>query len=121
MNKFHIVKFELNLQIETNGETTIGKTRDTRGTWDTGKKLRTRAPARLVQVNDTGQRVNESHPNAELTDHEVQLLLQLRDEGFSYAWLATKFEISKSQAGRICRGEQRAQIPARLRRALAGR
>lgn len=74
------------------------------------------ARARLVQINDRGQRINESHPRAVLSDHEVLLLLQLRDEGFSLAWLAEKFEVSKSQAGRICRGEQRGQPAMRVKR-----
>lgn len=66
--------------------------------------------ARLVQVNEAGRPVGESHPRAVLTDHEVQLLLELRSEGFSYGWLARKFEITKGHAWRICTGRQRAQI-----------
>ena len=37
-----------------------------------------------------------------LTHHEIGLLLQLREEGYSYAWLAVKFEISKSYAFDLC-------------------
>ncbi|MDZ7918501.1 hypothetical protein [Rhodoferax sp.] len=70
---------------------------------------------RTVGVNDIGRRVGDSHPNAKLTDHEVDLLLSLRDEGWPYSKLATKFEISKSQARNICKGLKRCQIPARYK------
>lgn len=73
--------------------------------------------ARMIAVNDRGLPVGESHPRAVLTDHEVGLLLELRAEGFSLAWLATKFEVSKSCVAKICRGEHRAQIPVGWRRA----
>lgn len=51
-------------------------------------KLKLRQPAKRQPVN--------------LTHHEIGLLLQLRDEGYSYAWLAVKFEISKSYAFDLC-------------------
>lgn len=75
------------------------------------------AKNRMIAVNERGRRIGESHPRAVLTDHEVCLLLDLRAEGYSYAWLAAKLEISKSQAARICRGERRGQVPSRWRRA----
>lgn len=71
---------------------------------------------RLVQVNECGQRIGETHPRAKLSDHEVQLLLELRAEGYSLGWLAEKFEISKSHVGRICRGEHRGQLAVRWKR-----
>ena len=67
---------------------------------------------RVVKVNDHGLRIGDDHPRAKLTDHEVDLLLELRDsdpEYWSYARLADVFYISKSQAGNICRGKQRNQ------------
>lgn len=72
--------------------------------------------AKLVAVNERGQRIGESHPRAVLTDHEVSLVLALRDEGCSYGWIARKMEISKSQVARIVRGERRAQLAARWKR-----
>lgn len=73
-----------------------------------------------VAVNDRGLVIGESHPRAVLTDHEVELLLELRDQGFTLSWLAAKFEVSKSCAAKICRGEHRAQIAAWFRRARGG-
>ena len=69
---------------------------------------------KLVALNENGRRVNETHPGAKLTDAEVVLLLELRDEGYSYAWLANKFDISKSGARWICTGRNRNQLAARL-------
>lgn len=73
--------------------------------------------ARLVAVNENGQRIGETHPQAVLSDHEVGLMLELRAEGFSYAWLAEKFEVSKAHAWRICTGRTRAQLAAVFKRA----
>lgn len=73
--------------------------------------------SRLIAVNDRGLAIGESHPRAVLSDHDVGLLLELRDEGYSYGWLAEKFEVSKSCVAKIVRGEHRAQIVVGFRRA----
>ena len=70
---------------------------------------------RVVQLNERGNRIGESNPNAVLTDHEVSLMLQLREDGYSYGWLALKFECSKSAVQSICNGSRRAQVPARVK------
>lgn len=70
---------------------------------------------RIVGVNDRGLRVGDSHHNARLTDGEVDLLLALRDEGWSYQALADKFEISKSGARWICRGRNRCQVATKYK------
>lgn len=72
--------------------------------------------AKIVAVNDRGQRIGESHPRAVLTDREVDLMLALRDEGYSYAWLARKFEVSKGCVWKICVGRRRAQVAVAVRR-----
>jgi hypothetical protein len=78
---------------------------------------------RMRAVNERGHFIGEGHPGAVLTDHEVDLVLELRAEldadgkpRYSLAWLAAKFEVSKSCMAKICRGEHRAQIPAGFRR-----
>ena len=71
--------------------------------------------ARFVGVNDRGLRVGQDHQNAEVTDAEVELLLALRAEGWSYAALAVKFEVSKSTVRDWCTGRRRAQVAARFR------
>lgn len=69
----------------------------------------------LVGINEKGLRVGDSHHNARLTDHEVDMLLSLRDEGWSYRQLAEKFDVSKSTAHKICQGHRRCQIPSRYK------
>ena len=94
--------------------------------------------SRLVAVNDFGVRIGESHGRAKLTNHDVELILDLLDcraalvaaclvEGLSrhaterrlhvsqlsYAGIAAKFEVSKSQIRWIALGSQRGQVAAR--------
>lgn len=73
--------------------------------------------ARLIAVNERGLAIGESHPRAVLSDHEVGLLLELRDEGRSMAWLAEKFEVSKSCVAKIVWGQRRGQFAVAFRRA----
>lgn len=90
-----------------------------------------------VKINEQGRRIGESHPRAVLSDHEVELLLELladREtivrrmqgegarqveidraliaEGLSYRLLAVKFEVGKRYIGKIASGERRCQTPA---------
>jgi len=68
-----------------------------------------------VAVNDAGRRIGESHPRAQLTDHEVDLIRELIESGMSLREVAKKFEVSFSLAGQIARYEVRAQTPSELR------
>ena len=72
---------------------------------------------RMLAVNDRGQRIGESHPGAVLTDHEVGMLQDLRDEGYSYSRLAAMFEVSKGTVAKILTGQRRCQTPAGFKRA----
>lgn len=68
---------------------------------------------RVVKVNEHGRRIGEDHPRARLTDHDVELMLQLRQrEGWSWKRLARAFDCSRSQVRRICLGVHRAQTIA---------
>lgn len=67
---------------------------------------------KTVAVNDAGLRIGEDHPNAKLTDAEVERIRSLHEQGMGYETLAEKFEVSKWAIGRICRYERRAQTPA---------
>jgi hypothetical protein len=71
---------------------------------------------RMVGVNESGLRVGEDHPQARLTDYEVELLRTMHEhEGVGYGRLAKMFEISKRTAARICKYEVRNQNPAAFR------
>lgn len=67
----------------------------------------------LVQLNDRDRRIGESHPHARLTDHEVDLVCALLEEGLSYTEVAGKFEVSKSCIAHIARGRRRNHIAER--------
>lgn len=68
---------------------------------------------RTVAVNERGLRIGEDHRLAKLTNDQVDQLLALRDEGWSYRRLAETFEISKSAVRMYCKGLRRCQIPAK--------
>jgi hypothetical protein len=72
------------------------------------------AANRVIGVNDKGIRVGEDHQHAKLSNAEIDLLLELREEGLSYRQLAEKFEISKSHARYICKGRWRCQAATRF-------
>lgn len=71
----------------------------------------------LITVNEDGRRVGESHPRAKLTDHEVELIRQLLDEGgLTQKGIADKFDVSYSTVKSISCCRRRAQTPARVKR-----
>ena len=71
-----------------------------------------RAP---IGVNETGRRVGEGHPRAKLTDHEVELIRVLHEQGWGYRRLAEKFDITRGHAHRICAYASRVQAPVRFK------
>jgi hypothetical protein len=96
---------------------------------------------KLVAINELGRRIGETHGRAKLTDHDVELILgllearavllaeylkvgltrreierSLHTAQLSYAGIAEKFEISKSQVRWIAIGSQRGQAAARWKR-----
>ncbi len=44
----------------------------------------------------------EKHPKAVLTDHEVELVRKLRDEGMSFRGIAAKMDIGRTTACDMC-------------------
>jgi hypothetical protein len=49
-----------------------------------------------------GRRAGEEHPNAVLTNGEVELMRQLRESGKTWDWLVDKFEVPKRTVRDIC-------------------
>jgi hypothetical protein len=62
-------------------------------------------------VNDRGHVIGQDHHRAKLTDHDVDLIRELRDEGLTYAEIAEKMDglIGKSMVAHICKGRYRSQ------------
>lgn len=73
---------------------------------------------RVVKVNDRGLRIGEDHPRAQLTDLEVDRLLEMREadpKTWSYRKLARLFEISVRHVRDIINGKKRNQTAVRFR------
>ena len=70
---------------------------------------------KLVAVNESGLRIGEDHPKARYTNHEIDLVLQLRDQGASYGEIAAKMDMPKSTVQDICNGRRRNQYPAEFK------
>ena len=76
-----------------------------------------RAEARIARRKfyaQSGNLIGQSHHKAVLTDHEVDLMLELRDEGKTYGWLSEKFEIPVVSVKSICSGRTRGVPVARV-------
>lgn len=71
---------------------------------------------RMIGVNERGNRIGEDHPGAKLTDNDVDIILELRDEGWAYRRIAGKMDCSSRQVRRICNGTHRAQRASRYKR-----
>ena len=69
-----------------------------------------------VRVNEDGRRIGESHPQAVLSDVEVEALLAERDAGATLSELARRWGLSKSGVKGIVDGRRRGQVGPRVMR-----
>lgn len=69
--------------------------------------LRTRKKS--LAVNDRGYVIGEQHHRAKLSDHEVDLVLELIDEGIPPGEVARKFDISRRTVRDYIAGRYRSQ------------
>ena len=72
-----------------------------------------------VRVNEDGRRIGESHPQAVLSDVEVDALLAERDAGATLSELARRWGLSKSGVKGIVDGRRRGQVGPRVMRRAA--
>ncbi len=63
-----------------------------------------------VAVNDLGYVIGQDHHNAKLTNHQIDQILQMRDDCMSYRQIAQVFGMSKSHIRNICKGRKRCQL-----------
>mgnify|MGYP001558211220 CR=1 FL=1 len=75
---------------------------------------------RLVALNEKGRRIGEDHPCAVLTNHEVDIVFILHEEGWGCRRIARKLEVSRALIRKILKGELRGQFPARFKLILEG-
>ena len=71
---------------------------------------------RLIDVNDQGYRVGESHHNARLSNAQVEDMREKYEHHFwGYRRLAKQFGVSRTTVKRICLMEQRNQTADRVK------
>ncbi len=70
----------------------------------------------LIQIGEYGKRVGESHGRAKLTDHEIDLVRQLKEQGMPATEIAEKMEISKRYVYKLANYERRASVLTEFRR-----
>ena len=71
-----------------------------------------------VEINEFGKRCGETHHNAKLTDHDVELIRTLRERHrIPLGVLAEKFETSIGNISNICNYRRRNQVMTTLKRA----
>ncbi len=79
-------------------------------------------PNRMVWLGESGKVVGEDHPNARLTDAQVDEIRELReDHGMKYHELALMFGVHKQTIAKICQYQRRASTRVRCVKAGAKR
>lgn len=66
---------------------------------------------RTVAVNERGRRIGEDHQRAKLTNHDVELMRELRAAGWSLRKIAAKFDVTYGTVWYITTCQRRAQLP----------
>ncbi len=74
-----------------------------------------------VHIGEYGKRVGETHGRAKLSDHEIDLVRQLKEEGMPAPEIAEKFAVSKRYDYKLVNFERRASIVAQFRRVVGKR
>lgn len=62
---------------------------------------------RTIRLNETGQRIGQDHPNAKLTDAEVELVHRLREDGMGIKTIAKTMETPLRTIRTILSGARR--------------
>ncbi len=101
MNTTHAVKSATNHFFETS----------------TRNERHTMTKPQMIQIGEYGKRINESHGRAKLSDHEIELMRQLREQGMPAREIAEKFEVGKRYVYKLVNFESRASIVVQYRRA----
>lgn len=73
--------------------------------------VKKRTTGGYVKLNEYGRRINDS--GTKLTDHEVQLVLELLADGLSQREIAAKMQISRFRVSTIAQRKARGKIIGR--------
>lgn len=71
---------------------------------------------KVIGLNDDGRRVGQDHHRARFTDHEVELMRQMRDSNMSFYRIARIMECGESTVRDICNHRRRAQVPTKFKK-----
>jgi hypothetical protein len=67
---------------------------------------------RMVAITDQGLRMGEDHPNAKLTNEQIDRIRDLHeDHDLNYRQLAEMFGVSKGMIAGVCQYRRRALTP----------
>lgn len=69
-----------------------------------------------IHIGEYGRRVGESHGMARLSDHEIELIRQLGEQGMPAAEIAQKMEVGKRYIYKLLNYERRVSVVAQWRR-----
>lgn len=81
---------------------------------------RIRATQMWVEYNRKGYRIGETHHRAKLTNHEVALIFELREQGLTIARIAEKMECGSTTVWKILQGQLRGQSTYRREKSRMG-
>jgi hypothetical protein len=73
-----------------------------------------------IAVNEKGYRIGEDHPHARYTNREIGHVLEMRDEGKSYGFIATVMDMPKSTVASICTAKRRCQCAMMFKTIVEG-
>ena len=76
----------------------------------------THTTSRLIALSSKNRRIGEDHQVAKYSNQEIEQVIQLRYEGFSYTKISKMVDIPRSTCHAICTGKMRAIVPDHWRR-----
>ena len=67
---------------------------------------------KLIAINEHGLRIGEDHHNARYTNGEIDMVHELRENGWGYKRISKSLEMPVRTVRDICNGRRHCQTPA---------
>lgn len=74
---------------------------------------------KLIAVNEYGIAIGEDHHNAKYSNGEIDMVLDLREQGWGYKRISKATDMPIRTVRDICNGKRRCQMAVRWRRISA--